>query len=65
MNDTAMRQKIEDVLAGMELKQLEDRIAPVKCDKNPEAPECQPVARYGVVDDGSGDDPVVRYGVGF
>jgi len=48
MDDRSMRSKIDDVLAGMELRQLEDRIAPVKCEKNPEAPECQVADLYGV-----------------
>lgn len=53
MNEQKMRGTIEDVLKGMDVAALEERIAPVKCEKNPEAPECQPVMRYGVViDDG-------------
>jgi hypothetical protein len=48
MNDTLMRAKVDRVLHEMDVRQLEERIAPVKCDKNPEAPECGIVAEYGV-----------------
>ncbi|MFH1811294.1 MAG: hypothetical protein ABIJ09_21320 [Pseudomonadota bacterium] len=60
MTEREMRTKIDSVLRDLEVQELEERIAPVKCDKNPDAPECAPVARYGVV-----EDPVVRYGIGF
>ncbi|MBN2358282.1 MAG: hypothetical protein JXR83_02435 [Deltaproteobacteria bacterium] len=59
MNEKSMQDRIDQVLAGLDAEQLEQRIAPVKCEKNPDAPECQPVAMYGV------EPPVVRYGVGF
>ena len=52
MNTKAMHDKIDEVLAGMDAQALEDRIAPVKCEKNPEAPECQMVTFYGVTDYG-------------
>jgi len=48
MNESSMRSKIDEVLADMELRQLEDRIAPVKCEKNPDAPECMAQPEYGV-----------------
>lgn len=43
-----MRDKVDQVLRDLEVQALEERIAPVKCDKNPEAPECGIVAEYGV-----------------
>jgi len=52
MNEQKMRARIDEVLEGLELKQLEERIAPVKCEKNPEAPECQAVALYAVAEYG-------------
>jgi hypothetical protein len=64
MSDREMRERIEAVLRGLEVRTLEERIAPVKCDKNPDAPECAPVARYGVVEDPD-PEPSVRYGIGF
>ncbi len=48
MNDKAMRDKIAQVLGELGVEALEERIAPVKCEKNPEAPECQIMVRYGV-----------------
>jgi hypothetical protein len=60
MNKKLMLDKIDEVLTGLEVEQLEQRIAPVKCEKNPDAPECQAQPMYGV-----DPDPVVRYGVGF
>jgi len=60
MNKKMMQDKIDEVLAGLKVKELEQRIAPVKCEKTPDAPECQVQPMYGV-DPG----PVVRYGVGF
>jgi hypothetical protein len=66
MNDKVMREKVEQVLRELEVRALEERIAPVKCDKNPEAPECGIVAEYGVSPMyGVEEDPVVRYGIGF
>ena len=62
MNKKLMLDKIDQVLAGLKVKELEQRIAPVKCEKHPDAPECQVVAMYGVDPD---PGPVVRYGVGF
>jgi len=58
-----MRKTVDRVLASMDAAELEQRIAPVKCDKNPEAPECQVVTEYGVVTDYG--IPAPRYGVGF
>ncbi|MBN2358284.1 MAG: hypothetical protein JXR83_02445 [Deltaproteobacteria bacterium] len=55
MDDQKMRTAVERVLAEMDAAELEQRIAPVKCDKNPEAPECQPQTLYGVD----------RYGIGY
>jgi len=55
MNTVKMHDKIEEVLAGMKAEALEDRIAPVKCEKNPDAPECQVVTFYGVTDYGIPD----------
>ena len=48
MNDSSMRAKIDEVLAGLDAEALEDRIAPVKCEKNPSAPECQVDTLYGI-----------------
>ncbi|MFH1811296.1 MAG: hypothetical protein ABIJ09_21330 [Pseudomonadota bacterium] len=48
MNDRSMRDRIDHVLATLEVQALEERIAPVKCDKNPEAAECQVQPMYGV-----------------
>ena len=48
MDERRMREHVDQVLAGLEAEQLEERIAPVKCDKNPEAPECQMVSLYGI-----------------
>ena len=59
MNDDKMRSKIDQVLDDMEVQALEERIAPVKCDKTPGHPDCQVVAEYGVI------EPVDRYGIGF
>ena len=47
MNDQKMRLHVDQVLATLDAAELEQRIAPVKCEKNPEAPECQAVVRYG------------------
>jgi hypothetical protein len=63
MNDREMRVKVETVLAALDARELEQRIAPVKCDKNPEAPECLVVDLYGVPPECSGG--VCRYGIGF
>jgi len=67
MNDQAMRDKVAAVLSALEARELEQRIAPVKCDKNPEAPECQAVALYSVECTGSdcGVPLPTRYGIGF
>ncbi len=48
MDDRKMRSHVDQVLAGLEAEQLEERIAPVKCEKNPEAAECMSVALYGI-----------------
>ncbi|MBN2360974.1 MAG: hypothetical protein JXR83_16075 [Deltaproteobacteria bacterium] len=58
-----MRQKVARVLVEIEVLELEQRLAPVKCDKNPEAPECVIVDLYGVPPECSGG--ACRYGVGF
>ena len=63
MDDKKMRQTVDQVLAGMDAAELEQRIAPVKCDKNPEAPECQVFPEYGVNTDYG--IPAPRYGVGY
>jgi len=67
MNKKLMLDKIDQVLAGLKVKELEQRIAPVKCDKNPEAPECQAVALYSVECTGTdcGVPLPTRYGIGF
>ena len=67
MNDREMRAKVETVLAALDARELEQRIAPVKCDKNPEAPECQAVALYSVECTGTdcGVPLPTRYGIGF
>ncbi|MBN2358285.1 MAG: hypothetical protein JXR83_02450 [Deltaproteobacteria bacterium] len=62
MDDKEMRSAVERVLAGMDAAELEQRIAPVKCDKNPEAPECQVYPEYGIHTDYGVDTPL--YGVG-
>ncbi|MBN2358283.1 MAG: hypothetical protein JXR83_02440 [Deltaproteobacteria bacterium] len=54
MNEKLMRESVEKVLEQLDAEELEKRIAPVKCEKNPEAPECQIVALYAV-----------RYGIGL
>jgi hypothetical protein len=64
MNDKQMRDKIEAVLSRMEVQALEERIAPVKCDKQPDHPDCQAVALYMAPEYGI-DDPAPRYGVGY
>jgi hypothetical protein len=48
MNDRNMRERIDEVLARMDAAEVEQRIAPVKCEKNPEAPECQAEPLYGI-----------------
>ena len=48
MNDQNMRLRIDQVLASLDAAELEQRIAPVKCEKNPAAPECQMQTLYGV-----------------
>jgi hypothetical protein len=48
MNDAVMRDRIDAVLLNLEVRSLEDRIAPVKCEKNPDAPECQVDTLYGI-----------------
>lgn len=48
MNDQKMRARIDNVLAELDATELEQRIAPVKCEKNPEAPECQMHTLYGI-----------------
>lgn len=47
MNENQMKARIEEVLAQMEATALEERIAPVDCQKKPDHPDCQPVIRYG------------------
>lgn len=48
MNPDEMHAQVDRVVASMTVQALEERIAPVKCDKNPEAPECQVHSKYGV-----------------
>ena len=64
MNEKLMKAKIDQVLSNMKVETLEERIAPVKCDKTPDHPDCQVVALYMAPEYGV-DDPVVRYGIGF
>jgi hypothetical protein len=52
VDDKLMRQTVDQVLADLDAAELEQRIAPVKCEKNPEAPECQMHTLYGVTDYG-------------
>ncbi len=57
MDDRRMRRRIDEVLDALDVRELEERIAPVKCEKNPEAPECSVVPEYGVHTDYGIDTP--------
>ena len=40
--------RVEEVLAEMTVEELEEKIAPVDCNKKPNHPDCQAVLLYGV-----------------
>ena len=48
MDDKRLQDRIEAVLETLSAQQLEQRIAPAKCEKNPDDPQCGAVALYGV-----------------
>lgn len=71
MNATEMKQRVEDILDSMDAAALEERIAPVKCSKNPDHPDCMTVKYASPMPEGNGGGggesvdpgPVALYGV--
>jgi hypothetical protein len=47
MDSTALRARLREILRSLDPEDLEERVAPVKCQKHPDSPECD-VVEYGV-----------------
>ena len=54
MTDKDARRKIDDFIAQLDAEELEEKIAPVDCNKKPNHPDCQAKTLYG--------GPVTKYG---
>jgi hypothetical protein len=47
MTNETIRKRVERVLEALRGEDLEERVAPVKCNKHPEHPDC--MSDYGVI----------------
>jgi hypothetical protein len=59
MAQDTVRERVRRALAALQAEDLEERVAPVKCNKHPDAPECTEdygVVRYAVPEYGTPSD---------
>ena len=61
MNEQELRNRIDDFIEELRVEELEEKIAPVDCNKKPQHPDCQPTTKYGGPMPEYGG-PVGRYG---
>ena len=48
MNIRDVDKKVEEVMAELSVEELEEKIAPVDCNKKPTHPDCQVHTLYGI-----------------
>jgi len=62
IRDGSMRERVLRLIAALRPEDLEERVAPVKCSKHPESPECDSTD-YGVPPYGAPEYGAPAYGV--
>jgi hypothetical protein len=66
VRDGSMRERVLGLIAALRPEDLEERLAPIKCSKHPDSPECASdygIPPYGAPEYGSPEYAAPAYGV--